>query len=225
MLYVEVEVNGTAVKAFVDSGAQVTVMSPDCASRCGIMRLVDSRFQGMARGVGTAKILGRVHSAQIKIGTLHVPCAFTVMEGKHVDLLLGLDMLKRHQAVIDLKRNSLIIQDEEVPFLGESEIPKDLFNRSEEPTLIGPGGTNMGGIGQVSSPQMHNPQPQQAAAVSSTSRSQGRSTSAITATPSISHPETGIQQLEGLGFSRQQAISALDATNGDVDMAASLLFN
>lgn len=67
MLYVESKVNGTPLKIFVDCGAQTTIMSRRCAERVGLMRLVDTHFSGMAVGVGTARILGRVHMAPLQV--------------------------------------------------------------------------------------------------------------------------------------------------------------
>lgn len=111
-------------------------VSPDCAERCGISRLIDRRFAGIARGVGTAKILGRVHSAQIKLSdSLYLPCSFTIMEGKGVECLFGLDMLKRYQASIDLGKNALIINGEHCRFLDEHELPasaKEFENPEED---------------------------------------------------------------------------------------------
>ncbi|KAK6609863.1 aspartyl protease, partial [Botrytis cinerea] len=222
MLYIDVEVNGHKVKAFVDSGAQATIMSPKCAEDCGIMRLVDKRFAGIARGVGTAAILGRVHSAQIKIGSMFLPCSFTVMEGKDVDLLLGLDMLKRHQACIDLSKDKLIIQGVEVSFLGEADIPKNMEDeRAEEPQLEGPGGTTIGAkSGAVSGPSTGQQAPQSA--------SSAPATSASSAPPpqqqQPSFPAENIDQLVALGFSRDEAVNALAACGGDVQYAAGLLF-
>ncbi|KAJ0310068.1 hypothetical protein COL5a_009709 [Colletotrichum fioriniae] len=214
------EVNGHRVKALVDSGAQATIMSPSCAEACGIMRLVDKRFAGVARGVGTANIIGRVHSAQIKVGTMFLPCSFTVMEGKQVELLLGLDMLKRYQASIDLAKDKLIIQGEEVSFLGEAEIPKESEEAlEEEPRLPGPAGTTIGQRSGVVS----GPEGAAAAAPTQQTLPQGRpAPQQQPAAPTF--PEEHINQLMALGFPREAAINALQATGGNVEFAAGLLF-
>lgn len=231
MLYVDIEVNGHKVKALVDSGAQATIMSPQCAEACNIMRLVDKRFAGIAKGVGTATIVGRVHSAQIKIGSLFLPCSFTVMEGKNVELLLGLDMLKRHQASIDLAKDKLIIQGVEVPFLGEAEIPKDFEEAlEEEPTVKGPGGTTIGGrSGAISQPgpsSSGGPGPSSSAPAPAATPSSAPAPAPAPAAASgqSQFSDESIERLVQLGFPRDAAIRALEATGGNLDFAASLLF-
>ena len=64
MLYVNLEVNGHKVAAFIDSGAQMTIMGAATAESLGLMYLLDRRFAGVASGVGTGKILGRVHTVR-----------------------------------------------------------------------------------------------------------------------------------------------------------------
>ncbi|KJZ79921.1 DNA damage-inducible protein 1 [Hirsutella minnesotensis 3608] len=230
MLYVNVEVNGHKVKAFVDSGAQATIISPSCAEACGIMRLVDTRFAGVARGVGTANIIGRVHSAQIKIGNLHLPCSFTVMEGKTTDLLLGLDMLKRYQATIDLANDRLVIQGEQISFLGEADIPKEEeAAAAQEPTIPGPAGTTIGQRSGVVMPPEQSPQSQPNP--SSSQQVAGHQPQAPSAPPQ-SQPGPApptvtaahVESLVAMGATREQAVQALQAAEDNVDVAASLIF-
>ena len=100
MLYVDIKVNGVHVKALVDSGARATIMSERCAERCNVMRLVDKRFAGVAYGVGTQTIIGKVHLGQIQLGNDFLTSSFQVLKDQSEDMLLGLDMLRRHQVCL-----------------------------------------------------------------------------------------------------------------------------
>lgn len=275
MLYVDCKVNGTPVKAFVDSGAQATIMSPECAERCGIMRLLDTRFAGIARGVGTAKILGRVHSTQLQLGTgLFLPCSFTIMEGKGVEMLFGLDMLKRYQATIDLGKNALVINGEQIRFLDEHELPAEAsaeYELDEEgnPRAVkkqgaegaatsalgaasananaaaaaaaaanatAAAGSRFPGAGQAigaSSATMASREHFDSHGWSFTHPANAQPSSASTAAapapapsaaPGTKWPASSIKALTDLGASPPQASSLLDAADGNVEVAASLLF-
>ena len=140
-------------------------------------------------------------------------------------------MLKAHQACIDLAKNSLIIQGQEVPFLPEHKLPDKARDasipinepnsplsprtgpggasgfsgpsRSEGGSVFPGGGNTLGRAPGTSNP----PQPRQETRPS-------RST----------YPESDIRTLIELGVTREAAISALDAAHGNMDVAASLLF-
>jgi DNA damage-inducible protein 1 len=211
MLYMDVEINGTPIKAFVDSGAQSTIMSMTCAERCGIMRLIDHRFAGEARGVGTAKILGRVHIAQMKVGSSYFPISITILEHSDVDFLFGLDMLKRYRCEISLKNNELRIESssgiECVQFLSEKDLPSNARGTTKE-ELEGKVSID---LKESSSSEIEKP----------IASSSGASDQPII----IADRENKLTHLMALGFSENAAKAALEQANGDVEMAATFLLS
>lgn len=234
MLYIDATVNGVPLKAFIDSGAQMSIMSKKCAERCNLLRLMDRQFSGIARGVGSAKILGRIHLTTMVIGQSHFPITITVLDQDGMDFLLGLDMLKRHQCQIDLKDNVLRIGPEAARFLGEGELKEQLAR--EHAAAVDPS--------SPLSPKF-TPFPAASTIAGSSGSGSGTTTTAVPPSPARSSPaptttsapttaasgqlpsfitEDKIQQIVALGFARQQAIQALASTGGNVDMAASMLF-
>jgi DNA damage-inducible protein 1 len=226
MLYINIELNGMPIKAFVDSGAQSTIMSAVCAERCGLTRLIDPRFAGQARGVGTAPILGRIHLAQMKIQSSYYPISITVLQGGDVDFLFGLDMLRRHQCCIDLKHNVLRVEGasgiEECPFLSEDQIPKKRSEESHLSAVSTPKRTR-GGSFQSD----HDPFDE---SMTESLRQSGQGGGATSPqherrTESGHFVNSDIIHLCSLGFSIIEASNALSQTEGDVELAAQLLFS
>lgn len=98
MLYLEMELNKVKFQAFVDTGCENTVISKDFAEKCGLMRDLDTNFASMAIGVGTSKILGRIHTAMLKVGDKHfIQCSLDVIESANLEFLFGLNMMKKHR--------------------------------------------------------------------------------------------------------------------------------
>ncbi|XP_075213513.1 DNA damage inducible 1 homolog rngo isoform X2 [Lycorma delicatula] len=222
MLYINCKVNGYQVKAFVDSGAQTTIMSAACAERVNIMRLVDTRWSGLAKGVGVQRILGRIHMVQVQIESDFLTTSFSVLKEQPMDMLLGLDMLKRHQCSIDLKKNVLRIgtTGTETQFLAEQDLPdcarlssinsdddiareveeRDMQQAIRDSRLPSPSGATTSGINI------------------------NRLDPALTILPSDKFGETEVKELVSLGFTREQVIAELRHFNGDKKQAIAALF-
>lgn len=219
MLYIDTRVNGVDIKAFVDSGAQSTIMSRACAERCGLLRLLDTRMAGQAVGVGTARIAGRIHLAPLQVGSTYFNCTFTVLEDDKVDFLFGLDMLKRFQGCIDLHANVLRLRKpdgtmEEVPFLPEHALPRGSFGRAPS--------VPEAAARQASSelPSAGSPAPLLGSGASGTAAPQpGASASGV---GSSEHAEAQAH-LESMGFDAAAARQALTAAQGDVNTALQFL--
>merc|ERR1719339_377857 len=239
MLYINCKVNGHDVKAFVDSGAQATIMSQAAAERCGIMRLVDQRWAGVAKGVGTQKIIGRVHMAQIQIEKDFLTSSFSILEEQPMDMLLGLDMLKKHQCTIDLKKNCLVIgtTGTETPFLPESELPPcaRLSSQVNEEDVIKASAKETAALEDKQLAEAIARSASDSSMDTSESNSEKAGTSGTSSTPATaiassdilptdSFKEADVANMIAMGFPRAGCITELRKNGGDVNLAVAGMF-
>ena len=148
----------TPIKTFLDTGAQVTIMSLEAAKRAGIAHLIDTRYAGHASGVAgvSCRVLGRIPARTVSFvietddGThvLDKSPAITVLEneilggGKHggVDMLVGLDVLEEWKATLCLYQRTLTVRDAKIG--GETRSKKSSSSNNDVviPLMRGGGG-------------------------------------------------------------------------------------
>merc|ERR1719378_365300 len=203
MLYINCRVNGHEVKAFVDSGAQATIMSQKAAEKCNIMRLVDQRWAGIAKGVGTQKII-------------------------------GLDMLKKHQCTIDLKKNVLVIgtTGTETPFLPEAELPpcarlstnvseEDAIKQSAKETADLEEKQLAEAIARSASDSSMDTSESNSVKAGASENANPSSSDIL---PTDNFKESDVANMVAMGLSREASIAELRKNGGDVNVAVATLF-
>ena len=128
-LQIPCEINGFIIPAIVDTGAQVTVMSESCAKRCHISNLIDGRFSGKAVGIGSSDILGRINELSMRVGPISYHNKVSILRQSRVDLIIGLDFLRRFGAEINLEKRMLKLRVRgkvvRIPFIADH---KDYLN-------------------------------------------------------------------------------------------------
>jgi DNA damage-inducible protein 1 len=117
MLYIRGKMNNTDLDIFVDTGAQVSVMSLSMTKELGVDYLIDHSYDGVVVGLGTKKIIGKIHYLDIQLENFNLPCRFTIIDDDDIKIILGLNSMLSLGCIIDLKNKKMVFNDYEVKFL------------------------------------------------------------------------------------------------------------
>jgi len=107
-----VEVNSYLVEGLVDTRASMSIMAAAVVRELGLMHLVSrSETYKTASGVVT-RALGRIDVVPVKVGGVQCTMTFMVVDTDSYDVLLGLDLLIKIGAIIDVERGLIQVRRE-----------------------------------------------------------------------------------------------------------------
>lgn len=109
MLRMSCNINGQSIRAIIDSGCNITVMSKQAAKRCGFRKIIDPQERIKVRGAGggATYVIGVMHCTLIEIGDFSIPCTVVILDKLSEELILGLDILLHRMIDIDIRSKSL----------------------------------------------------------------------------------------------------------------------
>ncbi|KAL4291758.1 hypothetical protein GQ457_14G015360 [Hibiscus cannabinus] len=98
LMYVDIEVNGVASKALVDTGATDTFITPEEAERCNL-KLSKGKGRMKAINSGAAVVWGSTKNVKTKVGPWEGSMNYTVVPMDDFNVVLGLDFMVANQVV------------------------------------------------------------------------------------------------------------------------------
>jgi predicted aspartyl protease len=125
-LHLSVEVNQCIIEGLVDTGASMSVMAAAVVRELGLMYLVSgSETYNTASGAVT-QALGRISNVPIKVGGVNCKMTFMVVDTDSYDILLGLDLLIKIDAIVDVEQG--LIQVRKGPGTDVEVLPLTMVN-------------------------------------------------------------------------------------------------
>ena len=101
LVYVPCEIGDLSVEMMVDTGAQSSVISTTLVKRLNLAEKINRMYQGVAAGVGRARILGKLQNVPVTLGCVEFCLDFVVLEAEDNMLMLGIDQMRRFKCVVD----------------------------------------------------------------------------------------------------------------------------
>jgi len=109
-LHLSVEVNNYLVEGLVNTRASMSVMAAAVVRELGLMHLVSgSETYKTALGVVT-QALGRIDEVSVKVRGVQCTMTFMVVDIDSYDVLLGLDLLIKIGAIVDVERRLIQVR-------------------------------------------------------------------------------------------------------------------
>ena len=111
MIFIKGKVNGYDIKFLLDTGAAISVMNTTQAKALKLDHLIDKKYQGKLKGVGSDNIAGRIHYLEILFDFGIVPASFTIGNNDNLEPILGMDFIQSHGLLLDFKKRKVFIGD------------------------------------------------------------------------------------------------------------------
>jgi hypothetical protein len=109
-LHLSVEVNSYLAEGLLDTGTFMSVMAAAVVHELGLMHLV-SRSETYKTTLGAiTQALGRIEEVLIKVGGVQCTMTFMVVDTDSYDVLLGLDLLIKIGAIVDVEQGLIQVR-------------------------------------------------------------------------------------------------------------------
>ena len=116
MIHLEGTINNFKIKFLIDTGAAMSIIPYSMLKDCSLEQLLDRKACGQLVGVGSDRIMGRIHYVDVIIQDKAIPCSFIMCENDKMTPILGMDFLLSHGCLIDTTRKIIRVSGVEMKY-------------------------------------------------------------------------------------------------------------